>query len=415
MRESNISMAKEKFLEKLKTTSTPFDQFVSKAYLNDPLSIVSNRSYVLDKVIETLTSGEKYRIIPITGKIGQGKTFICWQIKKCLKIKEFSVFMEISRDPSLFYYDIYTKIIDTVGAEVMREISVKIADRWGANEKKYGLWRISDSQKVYDNALDSIRYRWSRHKPELNDCIKAIIAHVMDPEKSYLAERYLLGEIMDPEELFFLGVQQNLSGLYMAEEMLKLFLSYFQPGIILIYDDIDFNWSRLKSNVDWEEDWTNEMENEFSYTKNVDNTEISLFTLIQSLIFATDNLDIVFTMNNSNYHELINHFPKEFQTLIRDPIPILNFSTKDAKEFYKMALQQFFDQFDILQLNSQNEFYPLSEKLILKIFSYIYGNPRQFIRQLQYIFDLIATKNVSLEFLEKHYPNLENLLGMSNL
>ena len=217
----NESLCK-KILDTLSITLSPFDNFVAKTEIEEKFTLANNRSYLMKLLTDALDFDEPWKIIPVIGETGQGKTFFCWKVKLNVDIQANVLFMDVPPNPKLFFYDLYTNIIDILGAERLREITQQITDRWGANEMKFGLFRTTNTNKVLTHAMESMRYKWSYHQDELEECMRIIIAHSMDPEKMALAERWLLGEIMDTEELFYLGIQKNLSSPYMAEELLKL-------------------------------------------------------------------------------------------------------------------------------------------------------------------------------------------------
>ena len=49
----------------------------------------------------------------------------------------------------------------------------------------------------------------------------------------------MLGEHLDIEDLIYLGIENDLSMPFMAEEMLKVIATYLKNGVILMFDDID--------------------------------------------------------------------------------------------------------------------------------------------------------------------------------
>ena len=54
---------------------------------------------------------------------------------------------------------IFTLKFLKIGALELREITAEITNEWGANERKYGLFRVGLSQKVLDQSLKSKFYR----------------------------------------------------------------------------------------------------------------------------------------------------------------------------------------------------------------------------------------------------------------
>ena len=106
----------KKFLRTLQNSLSPFENFVAKLDIDEPLNLVDNRQYIVKRLIEQLDFKNSARIIPIAGDTGQGKTFLCWEIKKNLQIHGSPIFFEVPANSKLFYYDLYTKIIEEIGA-----------------------------------------------------------------------------------------------------------------------------------------------------------------------------------------------------------------------------------------------------------------------------------------------------------
>ncbi len=112
------------------------------------MPVAPNRIRFFDQLIRVLQASSPYRIIPLISETGIGKTYILWEIKKSLRIQAPAIFAEIPSDARSFFYNIYTKIIKEIGALELREITAEITNEWGANERKYGRFRVGLSQKV---------------------------------------------------------------------------------------------------------------------------------------------------------------------------------------------------------------------------------------------------------------------------
>ena len=390
----------KKFLRILQNSLSPFENFVAKLDIDEPLKLVDNRQYIIKQLIELLDFENSAKIIPIAGDTGQGKTYICWEIKKNLQIHGSPIFFEVPANSKLFYYDLYTKIIEEIGAEKLRDITTQISNRWGASEIKYGLFRTSNSEKVISRAKMTTRYKWSKYPRELEDCIRAIIIHAMDPEGSPLAERWLLGEIMDSDELFFLGIENNLSAKLVAEELLKLIADYLEDGIYLIYDDLDKNWANFSHIQDIDDDWSNSLE-EGSLDVST-SAEISFFEQLVQVLNELNKVKIVFTMNYNSKDEILSHFPESIVDCISPIIPINNFSSKDTKQYYQEALN-FYLKKNKMEYDLQNPLFPLNEVILKGVFRKIHGNPRLAIREFQQIFDEIIFDGISTTELEAKY------------
>lgn len=393
-------------LQSLKVSEI-FSNFVTKPEIEEDLQFTKNRTYILEKLKNTLELNNPTRIIPITGLTGQGKSFACWQIKSNLDFSAPALFMQVPSNPSRFWYDLYTKIFEEIGSGRLRRITSLISDRWGTPEMKFGMFRTTDTHQVLERAKESVRFRWSDHPTELEDCMKVIIAHAMSPEQSPLAERWLLGEIMDPEELFYLGIERNLSAPYMAEELFILVGDYISEGVILLYDDIDLHWKNFSGEEDFDDDdWTlsNEIvEEDIISPENTDTNKIeSIFALFEQVLLQSQKIKIVLTMQNKNFHEIHALFSEDMHPLIHEPIPLLNYSSGDTREFYFMAMDHY-RKIHRLQPVKDDLFFPISAILMKRIFNCTEGNPREVIRAYQTLFDFIVFDNLTPEQLLEEY------------
>ncbi|MHA1745192.1 MAG: hypothetical protein ACTSWW_04280 [Promethearchaeota archaeon] len=404
-------MERQILLQSLKVTEI-FSNFVTKPEIEEDLQFTKNRTYILEKLKKALELNNPTRIIPITGLTGQGKSFVCWQIKSNLDFSAPALFMQVPSNPSRFWYDLYTKIFEEIGSGRLRRITGLISDRWGTPEMKFGMFRTTDTHQVLERAKESVRFRWSDHPSELEDCMKVIIAHAMSPEQSPLAERWLLGEIMDPEELFYLGIERNLSAPYMAEELFILVGDYISEGIILLYDDIDLHWKNFsgEEEIDYDDDWTvssDIVEEDGALDENSpDNSDPnkieSIFQLFEQVLIESQKIKIVLTMQNENFQEIHSLFSEDMQPVVNQPIPLLNYSSGDTRDFYFMAMDHY-RKINSLQPVKDDRFFPISDILMKRVFNCTEGNPREVIRACQTLFDFIVFDNLTPEQLLEEY------------
>ena len=392
-----------KFLERLENSLSPFEKFVAKPDIEENLSLVGNRRYLLNEFMKILNENKTKRIIPLLANTGTGKTFFLHQIKQSLEINAPSIFIDVPPNSDIFYYDVYTKIVEVVESSVLQRITTKLADLWGATEKKFGLFRTGNVLRVLDQAKKTSSYNNSNHQPQLEEVMIVIITHAIDSERSPLAERWLLGDIMDIDELFYLGVENNLSAKYMAEELLHLLSEYLEDGINIMFDDIDKNWERY-SKFDHEEDFYDEFDDSYQTLTVVEDEDSvpDFFEQIVKLLKRNKKIKIIISMQTENKDEILSKFPEESKFLINEPIKIANFSTKDAKEYYFEALELYRKNHNLSAIPN-NKFFPLTEKLILLVYEYTLGNPREIIRNFQQIFDEIIFDETPIEQLEKDF------------
>ena len=74
---------KQKFLNVLKLTGSPFRKFVSTGEINEELGVVQSRKGILQSIINKIESNESF-ILPIIGNVGSGKTHLYWALRHIL-------------------------------------------------------------------------------------------------------------------------------------------------------------------------------------------------------------------------------------------------------------------------------------------------------------------------------------------
>ena len=395
----------QKFLERLENSLSPFEKFVAKPDIEEILSLVGNRRYIFDEFIKILNENRTQRIIPLIAETGIGKTFFMHQIKNSLEFNAPSIFIDVPPNSDIFFYDIYTKIIELVESSVLQRITRRLTDLWGGvQEMKYGLFRSISTLRILDQAKKTSSFNNSKHQPQLEQVMIIVITHAIDPERSPIAERWLLGDIMDYDELSFLGVENNLSSKFMAEELLHLFTEYLVDGINIMFDDIDKNWERYSKFDNTDVGFYDEFEDTYqTLTVVEDEGEIpDFFEQIVNLLKRNKKLKIIISMQTENKDEILSKFPEDSIYLVNNPIEILNFSTKDTKDYYLESLELYRKKHGLLPIPN-NIFFPLSEKLILLVYEYTLGNPREIIRIFQQIFDEIIFDETPIEQIEKNF------------
>lgn len=389
----------KKILDQISATFSPFGRFVSKSEIAENLSLVKGREEFFSQILQNLEIQNPFKIVPIVGDTGVGKTFFLWVLINSIKIRSPSLFLNVPANPKVFYYNLYTKVIEKLGSSTLRELSTRITNEWGANELKYGLFRTTNIQTIEEKAVQSDYYLTSNHKPQAEQIIRILLIHAMDPEKMQLAERWLLGDHLERDDLIFLSVNEDLSSPYMAEELFKLLLKYHDDGIILMFDDLDRNWTMYNPVAELvdEEDWT-EQKKEVE-VKPLEN-QPSIFDEIAILLQNIPNLKIVITIHKENRSTFIQKFPNSIQGLIAPEKEIPLFNLEDAKALYLDTIHSYIRHFQLDEVPN-DPFFPLSESLIEKAYAQSKGNPRNIIRFIQRLFESIVFEDVSLEQLEK--------------
>ncbi len=199
-------------------------------------------------------------------------------------------------------------------------------------------------KKFSDQSLKSKFYQESEHKPEMLQVIKGILAHAMDPEKITVAERWMLGEHLDIEDLIYLGIENDLSMPFMAEEMLKVIATYLKNGVILMFDDIDktydsFNtFGALDDDEDIDDDDTGPLP---SSPASVSNEQPSFFSLLYTLGEQIRNIKMVITLQEENCESFMRKFPRPSKIAIHPGLDIPSYTPQDTKHYYLTAIEAY--------------------------------------------------------------------------
>jgi len=393
----------KKILDQISTSLSPFGRFVSKAEIAENLPLVEGREEFFSQICNTLEIQNPFKIIPIIGDTGVGKTFCLWVLINSVRIRSPSLFINVPANSKVFYYNLYTKVIEKLGSYALRELSTKITNEWGASELKYGLFRTMNIQALEDNALNSKYYLSSSHKSQAEQIIRILLLHAMDPEKMQLAERWLLGDHLERDDLMYLYVNDDLSGPYMAEELFKLLLEYHDDGIILMFDDLDKNWQLYSTTpeINNEEDWTEQIDEEQVQNQAIENQK-SLFDEITKLLQNIPKIKIVMSLHKESRGIFIEKFPEQIRPLIAPEKEIPPFLMEDTKLFYRQTMDYYIMRYQ-LDLVPNDPYFPLSERLIEKAFDRSHGNPREIIRFIQRLFESVIFEGSSLEEIEKEH------------
>ncbi len=390
----------KRFLQKLETSLSPFENFVSKSEIEEKLKLVDTRTSCFNTIASLLQSNHPCRVLPISGVTGVGKTFVCWKIKRSIQIQPLSIFLEVPMHSKFFYYNIYTHILEEIGASKLKDISMALADKWGAREIKYGLFRVNNTQRILQHAKMTAHFQECTHKSQLEECMKMVILHAIDAEKSQTAERWLLGQQMDAEDLFYLGIENNLSAKFMTEELLRLISPYLDQGVVLIYDDLDKNWIRYNSR-----DFFDEEEDDMDRSERIEqgiNQNKQLFNDFYQVLQANPRLKLIFTMHSENQSEFLSQFPINLKEMMTDTVQLPQFQNEDIKDYFQAAIQEY-GRKNNMDTDFSQPYFPLSEKILEGVQRRSGGNPRDAIRTLQHIFDELVLDGADIASLEKKY------------
>ncbi|TFG16565.1 MAG: hypothetical protein EU531_06135, partial [Promethearchaeota archaeon] len=326
---------KAKLLNILKFGINPFKKFVSTGEIREDLGLVSSRTPLLETIMEFIKNN-KNCILPIIGAVGTGKTHLYWALKNRMYYHN-TIYISLDEICKRFFYTIYSEFIEVIGLEPLRYIVNQLVNEWGALERKFGFFHISDTEKVKSNALQMIDNNFEAdEKIALHDIITGITTHQLDPYKKIEAERWLLGEIMDIKELSHLNMMHDLTKNRNAYVMLKLLIENSKQGTILFIDDFESILTSYTSQDDKEEVF----DPSWLYGKDDSPDEILSLKILRRVLKLQkiNGLRIIITLKNKSsldeVKKMITKVDENIIHFINEPLFLSQFTESDIYEFY---------------------------------------------------------------------------------
>ncbi|TXT61733.1 MAG: hypothetical protein BAJALOKI2v1_10003 [Promethearchaeota archaeon] len=382
---------KKKFLNTLKLGINPFRRFVATGEIKESLGVVPSREEFIEKISENVCSNDNF-IQPIIGDVGIGKTHLFWALKRKLSNKMNSIYLSLEQIYRKFYFNLYSEIIDEIGIEELRTITRKLCERWGANEKKFGFFRIADIDNVRNNAWSELKDQFNQHRA-LRDVINIITAHQLDPYKRTEAEKVLLGELLNVRELSLLGVHNDLRKKRNAYIMLRIIIQNSELGNILFIDDFEKIIGILNSDEETEEVF----DSSWLYGSEQTPESIEAQKLIDRILelHKIEGLRILITLRSldalEEIKETISRKNEKLLLTFKEPFFLVGFQKEDIFYFYKKHMKQFFERINISDYDELlDSVYPLNKEILNKIHEKTNGNPREVIKAFIKIFNELA-------------------------
>jgi hypothetical protein len=400
---------KAKLLNILKFGINPFKKFVSTGEIREDLGLTTSRKPLLDKIMEIVENNENC-ILPIIGDVGIGKTHLYWALKNRMYYHN-TIYLSLEEVYKRFFYTIYSEFIEVIGLEPLRNIVNQLVNEWGALERKFGFFHISDVEKIRAKALQMISVNFDEdEKVALHDVITGISTHQLDPYKKIDAERWLLGEIMDIKELTHLNMMHDLTKNRNAYVMLKLLIENSKLGTILYIDDFESIVQSYPSQEDTEEVF----DPSWLYGKEDSPDEILSQKLLRRVLKLQkiNGLRIIVTLKSKasldEVKKAISKVDESIIGYIKDPIFLSEFEEKDIFEFYIKNMKNFLENGNFTKIpdTTFKDYFPLTQKILENIYIKSKGNPREILKFLIKIFNDIIFSNQKLSQIREKYENL---------
>ncbi len=420
------SKKKDKFLDLLAYKMPPFDRFVAKGDIEEWDDILSSREDVLYKISALINETKHSLLIPIIGSMGIGKTHALWGIKNSFNIEAFTTFVTLPRSKNKFHYYFYSDLIDNFGADNLKEFTMEFGDKFGANEKLYGMFKTQNTSKIIKNSFEELKYLFEEES-DLEQCITVIIEHLMSPEKFTIAERWLLGQLMDYDELFIMNIDEDLSGKDMAYTMLKLLIENYSKGILILFDDLSKKIKEFEGIHDFEEDDDFDWAEENNENMEKNDVEKSLQQIIIDLLLNINNFKIIICLEEGEDEKILNFFQRKLEfnkEILAEPMKLDIITLEDMIELYFTRIQKFsidnnffshpvadrnfdpkrnFEEY--YQKFGEDLFFPLNRKIMGDIHDASKGNIRTCLKNFKKILDALIFEETTPEKLKSGYSS----------
>jgi hypothetical protein len=382
---------KRKILDILKLGINPFKRFVSTGEIPENLSFVPSRKRFLEDVKKIMINNDNF-ILPIIGGVGIGKTHLFWALKNQLEKEMNVIYLSLEQIYRKFYYNLYSEIIDEIGIEELRTITRRLCDNWGANEKKFGFFRVADIDKVRKKAWDDLKDKFE-YESALRDIINVITAHQLDPYKRNEAEKVLLGELLNVRELSLLGLENDLRKKKNAYIMLSLIIENSKLGNILFIDDFEKIINILNPDEEVEEVF----DSSWLYGSEQSPESITAQKLLDKILdlHKIEGLRILITLRSldalEEIKEVIQKKNKKLLLTFKEPYFLTDFQKEDLIYFYKEYMENFYENINIRNYQKLLETtFPLGINILHDIHEKTNGNPREIIKTFIKVFNEIT-------------------------
>lgn len=381
---------KELYLEVLREGATPFDRFVSRGDIEDVIDIPRTRQTIdrnVFRAVQQTQLDQSTRLIPILGSAGTGKTHAYWAYKdrerKMLHSTEspedlvyegpsgWTIVYVPSPPASIrILLHVYSCIIDEMGADILKIVSSKLVKKWGGKKKKHlGLFGSADIEEVIQAGI--------RNYPGVfADCVKALVIYEMDKDRKVLAERWLLGEDLDEEELDTLGINSVIEEDDICLAMIKLLTEHTDKTIVLYFDEL-----------------------ESPYRMHGADAEQKFLEIIKRLYNEVKNLVIIIAVLKEIWPRILEIADMPLRSRMEPEHELQNWTMDDLKLYFAKSMLHFWNQ------NNLNPptypLFPLNDQLLNSIYHKTDGNQRSIIKLIRIFVDKIISGEMTIEELMK--------------
>lgn len=369
------------YLDVLREGKTPFGSFVSRKNTEDVVDIANPRKEIdrfIFQAIRQIQQDHSTRLLPLLGPAGSGKTHAYWAYKglerqiaqgKTPTHQDHTI--EIPQNWTIIYVPspnpanrvllhIFTCLLDELSPNIVENVALNAVNRWmGELGKKKGLLGLKESD------LEDIINAGMREFPGIYiDAVKCLCWLALDKSKKELAKRWLLGEVLTPNEMKTLKVQRNVDSEEMCFAMIKMICEFAGKVIILYFDEM-----------------------EILYRSSGIEAEKKVLEAVRQINLEIKNLLIILAVLTELWKPIFDAFDRSFISRTENPHELKPFILDDVYSYFGQAMKWFWAMNEVEPLD--DELFPLNKEILRVIFQKTNGNARNIIKLIQMYVDKI--------------------------
>ncbi|MFX0030265.1 MAG: hypothetical protein ACFE8B_13725 [Candidatus Hermodarchaeota archaeon] len=365
----------------------PFSNFVSRGDLPDKIDVARPRAFIdreVYRLVQQTSRDRSSRLIPVLGSAGSGKThaYHSFKDKERENKKKLEQTQEVQEvevgvlpvDWTIVYVPsppasirvllhVYTCIIEELGAGLLDVVSEKLIRKWGGEKK--GIFQKPKIDEVIQVGI--------REFPGVfADCVKALVTYQLDKSKKALAERWLLGEDLEDDELNELGINSVVEEDDVCLALIKIVTENLDRVLILYFDELESPYRMLGEAA-----------------------ERKFLEILKRLYNEVKGLVITIAVLKEIWPRIIEIADAPLRSRMEPEQELKPFSLNDLKIFFSRSMESFWED------NNLNPplypLFPLNEKLIEMIFEKTKGNPRNSIKLCRRFIDKVVMEEMTVE------------------
>lgn len=364
----------EKYLKILRQGLSPFDRFVSRGNIKDHVDVPNPRSAVDKRIMEMIDQTSKDRrtkFLPVVGDTGTGKTHAYWALKdleNSLHKPNWTI-VYIPSPPAAIriILHVYTCII----SEIPNAIDIAARSL------------IERYRSDGDGMEDILEKALAEYPGIFADCVRAFIIYQMDGDASRrsLARRWLLGEVLEEEELAAIGIQSVID-----QDDVSLAL------IEIIAENLRVNGNGNAGGNKVLVLFVDEFES--PYRMNGTDAEVKFLDGLYKLYTTLKDTLIVGAVHSVMWPKILAITRSDFKSEMEPSVEIKPFTSGDMRSWIKKS-QEFFWRSEGLDSPAELAF-PLNETVLDYIFKRANGNPREIIKLVNVFSEKVAFGELKL-------------------